>query len=348
MATPNPLEGTHRATPPPRVSQKTFHIAGILTTVHGLDELSSPSQPVACLWLLNPRLQTQECMAPIAAQAITAWNKRLQSGGGGAGQAKGLIAVSFDQRNHGTRKVDALSNEAWRSGNPRHAQDMFSIYHGTANDTSLLLTYLAAYIEPEITQNLVLGISLGGHATWLVALHDPRITTAVSIIGCPDYTSLMVQRAEKSKLQTWTSSEPPGSRFIGSADFPRALVEAVALYDPAGLLMGGIANPDALTAAEKQELGSKLNSRLRGKRILNLSGGADKLVPYACGEKFLKFLKKFVKEEAPALGLELEDLIFNGVGHETTPAMAERAVNFICDSIASEKPSSSSVRESKI
>ena len=50
----------------------------------------------------------------------------------------GLIAVSFDQRNHGTRKVDNLANEAWRSGNESHAQDMFSIYreyqhHGESN-----------------------------------------------------------------------------------------------------------------------------------------------------------------------------------------------------------------------
>ncbi|EOD47820.1 hypothetical protein GTA08_BOTSDO06752 [Neofusicoccum parvum] len=347
MATPNPLEGTHNAAPPPRVSQKTFHIAGILTTVYGLEELSSPTQPVACLWLLHPRLQTQECMAPIAAQAIGAWNKRLQAGATGAGKGKGLVAVSFDQRNHGTRLVDAVSNEAWRNGNPRHAQDMFSIYHGTANDTSLLLSYLPAYISPQLTQNLVLGISLGGHATWQVALQEPRITTAVSIIGCPDYTTLMRQRAEKSKLQTWTSSSPAGSHFIGSADFPQALVEAVALYDPAGLLMYGIANPGAPSAAERQKLVTQVKDRLKGKRILNLSGGADKLVPYVCGEQFLDFLKKTIKED-PTLGLELEDLIYNGVGHETTPAMAQRAVDFICDSLASESPVSSSVRESKI
>lgn len=286
-------------------------------------------------------------MAPIAAQAITAWNKRLQAGTAGAGKGRGLIAVSFDQRNHGTRQADALSNEAWRSGNPRHAQDMFSIYHGTASDTSLLLSYLPAYITPQLTQNLVLGISLGGHATWLVALHEPRITSAISIIGCPDYTSLMRQRAEKSKLQTWTSSTPAGSRFIGSANFPQALVEAVAQYDPAGLLMHGIANPDAPTAAEKQKLASQLKDRLKTKRILNMSGGADKLVPYACGERFLNFLKTTVKDD-PALGVELEDLIFNEAGHETTPAMAQRAVAFICDSLALESPVSSAVRESKI
>ena len=41
---------------------------------------------------------------------------------------QGLIAVSFDQRNHGSRKIDELANQDWRSGNERHAQDMFSIY----------------------------------------------------------------------------------------------------------------------------------------------------------------------------------------------------------------------------
>lgn len=131
MATPNPLEGLRGSAAPPRVSQKTFHIAGILATVYGIEELSSPEQPVACLWLLHPRLQTQECMATIAAQTIAAWDKRQLTGTAGAGQGKGLIAVSFDQRNHGTRQVDAVSNEAWRNGNPRHAQDMFSIYRAS-------------------------------------------------------------------------------------------------------------------------------------------------------------------------------------------------------------------------
>lgn len=211
----------------------------------------------------------------------------------------------------------------------------------------MLLDYLPAYITPQITQNLALGISLGGHATWLLALHEPRITTAVSIIGCPDYTSLMRQRAEKSGLQTWKGSAPAGSRFIGSADFPQALVDAVARYDPAGLLMHEIDNPEAPSIFEKAKLEVQLEQHLKGKRILALSGGADKLVPYACGEQFLDFLKKSTKGK-PTLGLELEDLVFNGVGHETTPAMAERAVKFICDSLASESPVSSSVRESKI
>lgn len=128
MATINPMERTY-ATPPASVSKKVFSIAGIITTVYGLEELHSNIRDVACLWLLHPRLQTQECMEPIAASTILDWNSRLRDGAASNGQAsKGLIAVSFDQRNHGSREVDKLSNEAWRSGNPRHAQDMFSIY----------------------------------------------------------------------------------------------------------------------------------------------------------------------------------------------------------------------------
>lgn len=109
---------------PAAVSQKVFAIAGISVTVFGLEELSSQATGVACLWLLHPRLATQERMTNIAASAITDWNGKTK----GNQSAKGLIAVSFDQRNHGTRMVDPLANEAWRQGNPRHAQDMFSIF----------------------------------------------------------------------------------------------------------------------------------------------------------------------------------------------------------------------------
>jgi pimeloyl-ACP methyl ester carboxylesterase len=67
-----------------------------------------------------------------------------------------------------------------------------SIFHGTALDTSLLIDHIGSYIfhgadGPKIEQNLVLGISLGGHAAWQVFFNDPRVTAAIVIIGCPDY-----------------------------------------------------------------------------------------------------------------------------------------------------------------
>lgn len=65
-------------------------------------------------------------MSGIAQSAVSDWNRKIRDGS--RQPAKGLIAVAFDQRNHGTRLVDPLANEAWRQGNPRHAQDMFSVF----------------------------------------------------------------------------------------------------------------------------------------------------------------------------------------------------------------------------
>lgn len=119
---------------PLSVSKKQLPIAGIMTTVFGLDELPPQASDVACLWLLHPRLATQERMSGIASSAITDWNRRIRDGNP---PVKGLIAVSFDQRNHGARLVDPLANEAWRQGNPRHAQDMFAVFRKYAQTAVL-------------------------------------------------------------------------------------------------------------------------------------------------------------------------------------------------------------------
>lgn len=104
---------------------KTFHIAGILADVYGLDEVSPSSKSISCLWLLHPRLQTKQLMGTVASTSIGDWNQRAP------GDRKvGLIAVAFDQRNHGTREVKAIANEAWKSGNETHAQDMFRYLFG--------------------------------------------------------------------------------------------------------------------------------------------------------------------------------------------------------------------------
>lgn len=115
------MEGSFPNSPPP-VSKQIFTIAGITVNVFGLDDISPNVQEVACLWLLHPRLQTQACMRPLAAATLNDWNDREES------KKLGLLAITFDQRNHGSREVDPMANEAWRSGNARHAQDMFSIY----------------------------------------------------------------------------------------------------------------------------------------------------------------------------------------------------------------------------
>lgn len=334
-ATNNPLEGTSTPTP---VSQRTITIAGIHVVCHGLSELPPSCTSVTCLWLLNPRLQTKETMAPIAASIIAGWNSTRP-------HHHGLIAAAFDQRNHGSRLVDKLHNEAWRQGNETHAQDMFGCYHGTAVDTSQLIDHLESYIfhepsSPCITSHFALGISLGGHATWHCLLSDPRIAAGVVGIGCPDYTRLLTDRARLSKRIAYTSTSPPGAAFLGSADFPPALIDAVKRYDPAWLLMPGIFNAvgeDAEMSIEARERFRELvRERLHGKRILNLSGREDKLVPYAAGKPFLDTFKQVLAENTD-LHVGFEDVLFDGVGHAFPPAMVEKATRWICDLLAKEE-----------
>lgn len=127
--------------PPPVVSKKTLHMAGLLVDVYGLDELPAPEKchRISCLWLHHPRTRSKENMADIAARCVAAWNDSSKSTGGGSGGGRGLIALAFDQRNHGSRLVDAKANLAWRQGNEMHAQDMYGVIAGTVADQGILL-----------------------------------------------------------------------------------------------------------------------------------------------------------------------------------------------------------------
>jgi len=274
---PAPSGSTAASIPhPPPISSSTHCIAGLLVNVYGVEELQPSATDVAVLWLLHPRLQTQACMAPFAAHIIQSYNSRPSS------KSKGLIAASFDQRNHGSREVSKISNEAWRQGNEKHAQDMFSSYQGTSVDTSQLMDYIAAYVFPsnerKIVQNLVMGISLGGHAAWHVLMQDSRVSAAIATIGCPDYARLMSDRARLSKRETW--SEGDGRDFLGSKDFPVGLVESVRKYDPAGLIWGTLGRRegqehlyDEVTQEEKSRIMPVMTRSFGNKRLLCLAGG---------------------------------------------------------------------------
>lgn len=221
------------------------------------------------------------------------------------------------------------------------------------------MNYVTSYVFPRsehlIANHLVLGVSLGGHAGWHCIMHDPRITTAVVIIGCPDYVRLMSDRARLSKLATWRNSDPPGTSFLGSTDFPEGLLEAVGRYDPAGLLLGRIASHDDSvynrdpTPSERKRLLPLMRSSLQGKRILNMAGGADKLVPYKCGEPFLRWLKNATASNGwfNEGGILIEDIVFDGVGHEMSPDMVKEAHRFVIEALE-QTPTESMGRTSKI
>ena len=203
------------------------------------------------------------------------------------------------------------------------------------------MDYISAYAFPvsdhTITSHMALGISLGGHAVWHCLLQEPRIISGVVVIGCPDYVRVMSDRARLSKLETWTDSSPPGSKFLGSKDFPRGLVEAVEKFDPAGLLLGKVSARteetyiQEPTDEELKRLIPLMKSTLQGKRILNLAGGADKLVPYKAAEPFLQWLKRAISKDGwfSDGGIVLEDIVFDGVGHEMSPDMVKEVVRFM-------------------
>ena len=167
---------------------------------------------------------------------------------------------------------------------------MHSIQTGTAHDVSLLIDYLPAYLFPlgqkKISQWLCAGISLGGHSTWIVLANEPRVRAGCPIIGCPDFMALMESRAAPT---------------------------------------GGLTKemmPDSLRAIA----GKKLNiEAMKGTRVLVLSGGRDKLVPYDKGAAFVEELK-----EVASVQVE----VYDGVGHRCTPTMIEELSKFVSKEMA--------------
>ncbi|KAF2718748.1 hypothetical protein K431DRAFT_230145 [Polychaeton citri CBS 116435] len=345
----SPLPGTHKAfAGVPAVSWKRLHVGGILLTVYGLDELGhdSDTSGIACCWLLHGRGDTQDSMAFCAGAFISAWQKARKEG------QPPLVCVAFDQRNHGSRMIDNRSNESWKGGNPTHGPDMFSIYSGTAQDVSFLISHLPEYIPFTPRSHLCCGVSLGGHATWQVILHDPRVTAAIVVIGSPDYIRLMTDRAARSSISTYTSTNPPGRDFLGSKDFPANLMDAVHRYDPAGLLVGQFSTIGKSDIAPQppddrvQQFSTLLKHHLGGKTILNLAGAKDRLVPHAQSEPFLNWLSNATKPGGwcQDSGIRLSCIVDDNGLHEFSASLRKEAEDWLCRVLADE----SFVKDSKL
>lgn len=232
---------------------------------------------------------------------------------------------------------------------------MFNTYVGTAQDLSLLITQLPHYLSFKIHQHICGGVSLGGHATWVILMKEPRVTAGMVIIGCPDYIRLMTDRAIRSKVPSTMTTEPPGRDFLGSQDFPQSLIAAVEQYDPAGLLLGELdvySSADYLdppSASEVKRLEPIIDSTLAGKSIICLSGGKDRLVPYAQGEIFLSWLKRSTHSKGgwcSGKGIKLEDVQDPSAGHEFSAMMRNEAERWLCNLLSGEISSSS--RESRL
>ncbi|SPQ21987.1 f4e52abc-21a6-40c0-ac21-bd6b0bb40383 [Thermothielavioides terrestris] len=322
-------------------------MAGLLVDVYGLDELRPSAARVSCLWLHHPRTRSKEHMADIAARCVGAWNARRDGADadaaaavGGRERERGLLALAYDQRNHGSRLVDERANASWREGNAMHAVDMFGVVQGMVADQRVLLDLVEGYLFPnaegkrKIDQHLALGVSLGGHSVWQLMFAEPRVEAGVVVIGCPDYINLLSDRARLSKLSTY-SVQDNGASFLGSKDFPQSLVAACAKYDPKAIFFGASAVPGAEASGAADEAARKIvRERLRGKKFLLCSGGDDKLVPYRCSEPFLRWFKQATESWFKEENVSVDDRVYPGVGHSFSADMISDSVRFVVDAVA--------------
>lgn len=151
---------------------------------------------------------------------------------------------------------------------------------------------------------------------------------------------MLSDRAKKSRLATFSATDNGAVSFLGSKDFPPSLVDACLKQDPRGILFGTSEIPP--TPADKKSLTKKqrdtLHERLAGKKILVCSGASDKLVPYSCSEPFLRWLKEAVVTLATvgpgSPRIEVDDRVYDGVGHQFSAGMVDDAVRFVVDVVA--------------
>lgn len=282
-------------------TKQTLLIGGLVVDVYS-NTTSSPSStdPVHALFFLHGRFgSAQETYVVDTIKVI--FGESYESGVGGE-RKKDLIVVAFDHRNHGTRLVDPKRNLAWSEdpakNNDQHAVDMYTIQTGTAEDVSFLIDHLPSFLYPSGERAIVEwgigGVSLGGHSTWIALSREPRLTLGIPIIGCPDYTKLISQRAQSSQIHF----SPPY--------FPTSFKAYIEARDPAKL---------AYRAKDA-------SNPFLGKKVLVLSGKEDKLVPWVASAEFVEGLevgeggvKRVVVEE--------------GAGHECTSGMQKEAGLFV-------------------
>jgi hypothetical protein len=142
----------------------------------------------------------------------------------------------------------------------------------------------------------------------------------------------MTDRARLTKLKTYTASN--GADFLGSKDFPKALISSAQKWDPKGILFGTSdikANP---SESEQKRLRHILDTKVKGKRVLVCSGGADKLVPYHCSKPFLQFIKNATGGWYKDGNVYIEDNVYPGIGHAYSEDMLKDTIRFVNDAFA--------------
>ncbi|CAK7231768.1 hypothetical protein SCUCBS95973_008032 [Sporothrix curviconia] len=370
--------------PPPAVSRRTIPMAGLLVDLYGLAELPADTESVSVLWLHHPRLRSREDMADIGARCVHAVAEDSQKRGtrhrlvaaafdqrnhgsrlvsprantawreGNPTHAQDMFGMIAGTVTDTHLLIDLVGGYHHHDGHDSHGQTeedkkkkKTNSGAGAGDDSEDRDAGFASGLLPghvALTQHLVLGVSLGGHSAWQLLFGDDRVTAGVLIIGCPDYTDLMVERARLSKLATFqASAEEGGAPFLGSRDFPSALVASCRKRDPKAIVFGTDTAVWPSTPEAEKVLHATLQKHVAGKRFLVCSGGADKLVPYRNSEPFLNVFKR-AATTWPDLALTVQDNVYEGIGHQFSAGMVVDAVQFVVDTVA-DAPSTEASRD---
>ncbi|KAF9473753.1 alpha/beta-hydrolase [Pholiota conissans] len=280
-------------------TKEIINIGGISTNVY---KCAGPlTSAIAVAFVLHGRTGSATDVNPLV-------EKLMQKANSSVDLKRNLYVVTLDHRNHGGRVLEVKTNNTWTEAEPneRHAIDMYSIQVGTAKDVSFIMDFLPAYLFPnqECTIDAwgVIGISLGGHSTWIELAQDPRVQVGIPIIGCPDYLELISRRAK-------TSNIPFGPPYI-----PSSFIKFVETFDP----------------ASKDYQSADVSNPFLGKKILVLSGADDMLVPWVASEKFVDGL-------CVGRGGVKKVVVQKDVGHACTPEMVVHAADFVQEHLCGNK-----------
>ncbi|PRP81510.1 hypothetical protein PROFUN_10872 [Planoprotostelium fungivorum] len=231
----------------------TVLVGGITIHLYGWKGLLDKpiSMPISVMFLLHGR------KGAASAKRMVEIAKRISHVNDNPDNVSYLLLAVFDHRNHGLRLVNDKRNVTWKEGNDLHAMDLFTMQYGAVQDVSLLIDFLPSVLFPNdertISQWMASGISLGGHAVWMILALEPRITIGAPLIGCPCFLDLMRGRLQQGEMS------------VGPPYLPQSFVNTVQRLDASSHL-----------------------DKMKGKRICVLSGGDDKLVPWSCSEAFVR------------------------------------------------------------
>lgn len=209
---------------------------------------------------------------------------------------RGLAAVAFDAPHHGQRADGTLEtfddpqqcNYPVESGLDRYVF-MHRIVVETARDLATLLDHLASDERIDSARCGVTGISMGAFAAFYTAANEPRITAVAPIIGMPAFAARWEDVVlEASTYEQWgTQLEIARPAIERDSEFMRSI-------DPSSKLLDFFPRP-----------------------LFMLCGDQDTHQPKFYSLPLYRALLPVYAGQPERLSMK----IYDGVGHEVTPAM---------------------------